>query len=426
MTQKLKTVDFDYTDPEGWTSYFRHRMGAVLKSAVQLKAFRNELEDICDKLPFNQVQKDHDYTSVLLGGVSGDGEYQQGSLAKFYNHVFGLSFEDLDDAIYKIHQDLPIDTPVQVTQTEFTTFIDEVIDQIKLILQQAQDNFGVETLDVSITLSKSPELTKSEVYNLIDNPDELLELLSEFLTNLQAIVPHANERALFLWTLELTPQYYLERAYPRLKDPESTDSDTATSEEVWTLFRDLFGLESKFTPDIQVDSKENKQLQQSYTLYSYWEGSLGRSILDLYRFVWSTFDGELTDDLKTGLRSVPNFKRDFRNEVDKQLHEIGWEFPDDIYTVDTREHGKEDIQAQTTVVIQAEYQIDGLMLPTCEYTTFRWDVKGRDEYSKNKQTKKCTKPLTGFFDSLAPGLFLLHGLDWELTIDEDSVEIIDL
>ncbi|MFB6187378.1 MAG: hypothetical protein ABEI86_10980, partial [Halobacteriaceae archaeon] len=117
---------------------------------------------------------------------------------------------------------------------------------------------------------------------------------------------------------------------------------------------------------------------------------------------------------------------EFIDEARDALDQMDWEFPEDIRVVDTKEYGKQDISAQTKVTIQAEYEIDGFVLPTCNYTTFEWKVKSRDESRRQQRTIDCDIPISEFFDKLAPMLFLLHGLEYRLEINQESLELINL
>ncbi|MFB6187377.1 MAG: hypothetical protein ABEI86_10975, partial [Halobacteriaceae archaeon] len=318
MSQQLETIDFEYTDfgnrKHGWARYFWDDLAGFVETAQRLDLFLGELERRCADLPFSEIQKEYDYQHMLMGGVSGDGEYKQRSLARLYNEIFGLRFESLNDAISRSKEDMTINTSVVMEETEFTSFLSETLDILEPVLQESlgeiEDWTGKTTISLP-NVNQSSEMDQEEFYRLIDNPEDLVDLLSEFLNQLQGVLPNYDDRALFLRTLEKTPRYYLELAYPKLKDPDVIASDIETSEDLWDKFSDFFGLDPVFTPDIDPDSKEDQRKKKQYTVYSYWDGSVGRSLLDFYQLTWDVLDDGLRDSLQVVFPEVPNFKQEF-------------------------------------------------------------------------------------------------------------------
>lgn len=392
MPQSLKAATFDYTDEARWSSYFDTQMRNVAEEAKALHKFRQELVRKCDGMPFDDLQEQWDYSQVLLGGVDENGEYRERSLAKLYNKLLGLQFENLKDVVEKQRQNISPSTKVVVDDTPFSKFVADALDKAETALKQAHENDVIYNPDVD---------AEYDFYDLLSDQENFTQLLTDLIYRLQAFLPNYSEKGLFVWTLDTTTNRYLSIAYPKLKDREQ-----------WNWLDNTFGLEAVFVPDFNETGENVEEREHQYTVYAYRDGSLGDTLTGLYQLVWESFDDDVRESLRLVFPDIPNFKQTFLDDAHDKLDQIHWELPDDFHIV--RKGGYSGNRGDTT---RAEYQIDGITLDSCIHTGY--STSG-NHYSKEED---CNLSLLRILDDLAPGLFLLHGLEYELEINQQSLEV---
>ena len=404
MPQSVEAISFDYTNERDWSHYFKNQIGDFLKTAKSLYDFRQELVRKCDGMPFDELQDQWDYSQVLLGGVDEIGEYRERSLAKLYKELLGLQFEDLTEVVEKQRQNISPSTKVEVSETAFSNFLAEVLEEAERILQQA------DAKDIIYSSNREGEYNFHEI---LSDQEEFTKLLSNFLYRLQSFLPNHNQRALFVWTLPKTTERYLSVAYPKLKDKES-----------WEWLDELLGLEQIFVPDINETGENIEEQEQQYTIYDYREGSLGDNLTKLYQQVWDGFDGQVRESLRLVFPDVPNFKQEFVNEAQDKLDQIGvntqrrltFELPSQERNLELA--GKdENYSGRTGDTDQAEYKISGVTIDAM-YISGRATSDNPQSY-----TRECNMSLFQVLDELSPALFLLNGLEYDLHIDQESLEV---
>lgn len=403
MPQSLKATDFDYTDELIWGSYFNTQIQKFIEKAHVLDEFHQELIRKCDGLPFDELQEEWDYSSVLLGGVNKKGEYRERSLAKLYKELFGFQFEDLKEVIEKQRQDISPSTKVVVGETPFTNFVSGASDKAGSVLHQAHENDIIYEPDVE---------TDYDFYDLLSDQENLSQLLRDFVYQLQDILPNYNEKSLFIWTLDKTPHRYLSVAYPKLKDEKS-----------WEELNDTFGLEKVFVPNIDENGNEVVEREQQYTVYDYREGSLSDTLNELYRLVWDAFDGGVRESLRLVFPEIPNFKQEFIEEAHDKLNQIGWNNPNRLTFELSEEESLRLVGNDNKYSSnqgnneRAVYQISGITLSQCDYAGYSTNGNLR------KRSEECNLSLLRVLDQLSPGLFLLNRLEYELHINQGSLEV---
>lgn len=393
MPQSLKAATFDYTDEGRWSSYFDTQIRNFAEKAKALHEFRQELVRKCDGMPYDELQERWDYSQVLLGGVNENGEYRERSLSKLYKELLGLQFENLQEVVEKQRQDISPSTKVVVDDTPFATFVAEALDKAETALQQAHENDVIYNPDVGLEYN---------FYDLLSDQENVSELLSDFIYRLQGFLPNYDKKALFIWTLDKTTNRYLSIAYPKLK-----------GREPWGWLDETFGLESVFVPEIDETGENVEDREQQYTVYAYRNRSLGDTLTDLYRLVWKVFDGEVRESLRLVFPEVPNFKQEFVDDAFDSLDQIGWTIPDDLNVVEESERYSGN-RGDTT---RAEYYISGITLDSCKHAGY--NTSG-NRYSNSED---CNLSLLRILDDLAPGLFLLNNLEYELDINQQSLEM---
>jgi len=395
MTQ-LKAVQFDYTDRGNISRHITNEINDLAEAAKTIQEFRDELSGRCDGRAFSELQQEWtDYREVLLGGVK-NGEYTERGLAKAYKEVFGLQLESLADAVEKQNKGLETDTPVHVEETEFSKFISELMEKINRINEMASEIEGCYIPEVH---------TEYDFHDTLSDSEIMTRMLSDLLRSVQRVLPNHSQRALFIWTLDMTPRGYLERAYPKLKDNPDT----------WKTLNE-FGLESVFVPDVSETDSNSEWVRDNYTIYSYRDGSIGRELVDLYLFIWESLsEHALEKELRTIFSELPEFKEEFISNSEESLHKMGWESPDIKTAGENPKYSAERGNTES-----ARYSIDGTVLSSLYYRGY--------STNKNLSSREVDKDISLLrtLDDLSPALFLLHGLGYELSIDEESLEVTDL
>lgn len=355
--------------------------------------FRQELVRKCNGMPFNELQEQWDYSQVLLGGVNENGAYRERSLAKIYKELLGLQFENLKDVVEKQRQEISPSTKVVVKDTPFVSFLTDALETAETALQRSHENELIYNSDVD---------AEYDFYDLLSDQEKFSRLLSDFIYRLQGLLPNYDEKALFVWTINKTTNRYLSIAYPKLKDRGP-----------WDWLDEVIGFEPVFVPDIDESGDNVDERVQQYTVFSYRNGSLGGTLINLYKVIWDAFDSETRESLKLIFPDVPNFKQEFMDEANDKLGQIGWRIPDDFRVVSRNERYSGN-RGNTT---EAKYHISGVILDSYDYSGYTTNGNYRT------YNEECNLSLFRILDELVPGLFLLSGLKYELHINQKSLEV---
>jgi len=386
----FEAVKFDYASIDEWRGYFGE-LKELAKSCKAIIEFWNELRRKCNGLTFKDLLEDwNGYDKVLLGGVDSNGQYKDRSLAKVYAVLFGFKPENVRDLIERLKMNIPPITKIVVEETRFIRFVNDVFNKVTAILRQAESKGLINNSEVDVTV---------DYYGILSDYSKLIEILSNFINNVANILPNHNQKSLFVWTLDKLTYRYMTTAYPKLKDDKTFD-----------MVKETLGLEVIFSPDVEDDN-----VKRDYEIYSYHDGSLGRELIWLYKIIWEAFNGDwdtVKADLSIVSPEIPNFKKEFYMMVKDVLRSMGWKFPD--IQVAGKDYHYPDTKGDT---FRAEYKISGIILTSCYID--RCSTTGN--YSS--YTFECNIPLLKLLDDLAPGVFLLNGLLFDLTISKDVFEI---
>ena len=367
--QRFEAVTFNYSNLDEWRSYFKE-VKEIAKNCKVIENFWNELKRNCDGLTFKDLQEEFDYSTVLLGGVTPDGEYKERSLAKVYADLFGFKPENIHDLIEKLKRDLQPTTKVVVNETEFIRFVRNVLNKVSSIINQAVSK-GLIDSDVDV---------KVDYKDILSDYKKLIEILENFVNNLAKILPNYNQKSLFVWTLDKLTYRYMTTAYPKLRD------------ENFEVVKDVLGLEVIFSPDV-----EDENTKREYEIYSYHDGSIGRELVELFKYVWKEFTDKPYSIRQKYLSlifpNIPNFALDFCKASVNALKSIGYKFPDMQYG--NRKY--------------SEYEVDDLTL--------------RYVGGLNLPNNRTVLSLIDVLDCLAPAVMLLNGLQFDLEIYGSNVKI---
>jgi hypothetical protein len=392
---QLESVRFDYTDKHGTSRHLTNEIGDLAEVAKTIQEFREELTTRCEGKPLSKLQKEWaDYREVFLGGVE-NGQHTERGLAKAYKDIFGVQLESVADAVQKQSRGLDTDTPVQVEETEFSAFVSELTERVTKISEMASES----------DIHSSKPQAEYDFYDTLSNPKRMTDMVRNLVSKAQRVLPNYSQRALFVWTLDMTPHGYLERAYPKLKD----------NPEAWEYLKE-FGLEPVFVPDVSEEDPNSDRIRDNYTMYSYRDGSIGRELVDLYLFIWESFsESELRRELRTVFSELPDFKQEYISNSEESLRKIGWESPDIRTAGEDPKYSAERGDTKT-----ARYTVDGTVLSSLYYRGYSTSKKLRS--SEEEKDISLLRTL----DDLSPALFLLHGLGYELSVDEESLELTEL
>ncbi len=408
-SQRFTAVTFDYGNSDEWRGYFEE-LKEVEKSCKTILEFWNELKKKCYEFKtFKDLQKDFDYSTVLLGGVTLDGKYKERSLAKVYADLFGFKPENIHDLIERLRRGISPTTKVVVEETDFIRFVRSVSDKISSILRQAEVKGLIDGADVDVEV---------DYYGILSDYKKLIGIIEDFVNNVAKILPNYHQKSLFVWTLDKLTYRYMTTAYPELRD-----------ESVFELVKDILGLEVIFSPDV-----EDESIRRDYSVYSYYDGSIGRELVELFKMIWKLFDGEYIgkhiSDLKIRwsldcekIRKVlllifpelPNPKKEFLELATNALRSIGWKFPDYIRIVGTQTRYL-DLKVR---IDEAKYIVNKILISNIKIT---YKNLSRDKVSTRSysDTKELKLPLIKFLDELSPMVFLLHEIEYKFIIGKYS------
>jgi hypothetical protein len=361
--QRFEAVTFDYGSLDEWRSYFEE-IREIAKSCKVIEEFWNELKRKCDGLTFKDGQEEFDYSTVLLGGVTPKGEYKERSLAKVYAVLFGFKLE-IYDLIERLRRDLPPTTKVTVKETGFIHFVRRVSDKVISILRQAESKGLIDSADVDVEV---------DYYGILSDYKKLIEILENFVNNVAKILPNYNQKSLFVWTLDKLTYRYMTTAYPKLRD-----------EKVFELIKDVLGLEVIFSPDVEDD-----KTKREYEVYSNYDGSIGKELIELFKTIWDAFDySEIEEILSDLFRNLPSFKEEFCESAIKSLERVNWIFLKEFTNV--------------FLIRRINYKVSGVAVI---------DTEKGESFS-----------LLEMLDELSAGSFLLCGLVFDFRITKDTLEI---
>jgi len=378
--QRFEAVTFDYGNLDEWKRYFEE-IKKIAESCKVIEEFWNELKRKCNGLTFKDLQEEFDYSTVLLGGVTPDGKYKERSLARVYAVLFGFKPENIHDLIEKLKRGLPPTTKIVVEETKFGTvreetefirFVRKILDKVMSILRQAENKGLINSADIDVEV---------DYYGILSDYKRLIGILENFVNNVANILPNYNQKSLFVWTLDKLTYRYMTTAYPELRD-----------KRIFELVKDVLGLEVIFSPDV-----EDEKTKRDYEVYSYYDGSIGRELVELFKYIWKEFTDKpysiKQEYLSLIFPNIPNFALDFCKASVNALKSIGYKFPD-------IEYGNREYSL---------YKIDGLTLQ-------------RYVGGLNLPKDGTVLSLIDVLDCLAPAVMLLEGLQFDLEIYGNNVK----
>ncbi len=373
----MKTYDdvvgFDYTNTEEWRYFVKNQILPLHKYISKIVKLRENIEELLSNDLSDLIRNNTNIKQIFLGGVDENGDYKQNSLAKIYREFLGISTNLKEWVSLSKQQGIDAADYIkcEFSETEFLQFI-------KTLKEVTEKLFLLVEID-------SQEISKNEVKELLENPEKIVDELKTIYDSLVSISANHSYYTFFAMNTKSIPRFYIEQAYPKLKDK---------FEEV----SEFLGLEPKFFLGV----KEGK-IKRDYTMWGHKENGLAYLIYKLNGILWVYFEKEEFRKLFELITSnAEDLRQKYYENAKKSLDGIGWEFPDYVRTTrDTQEPYK--------------YKIVGTMLT--EYTlsvntrgNHPWAVYGQSGLTKRSRwltmSKKCNISLLKLIDDLSPALFI--------------------
>ncbi|MFQ6063128.1 MAG: hypothetical protein ACE5J9_08145, partial [Methanosarcinales archaeon] len=174
-------TELAYWNKETWQNFINDYIVPLKTSADSLIEYWNYLKERVDGARFEDM--DDALKTILLGGVTSNGEYSARSLAKFYKMFFG-AFSDVQVLIIAQKERVTPDVVGKVEESIFIKFVKSVSDNTGRILEFAYQNDLIDSPEVSI-----PEVRFDD---LLGSPEKVVELIKAFYDNAIKITVNYN------------------------------------------------------------------------------------------------------------------------------------------------------------------------------------------------------------------------------------------
>ena len=357
-------VGFDYTDENEWRGWIRGKFLPLHRQLSIILKLREYLEDIL-RTNLKEALSQEPIKEILLGGVTEEGEYAQNSLAKLYKDALGISTNLKKWIAYcKAGLDpLENDIECKFEDTPFIRFTTEIKELIERILSK----MGVRPQSVE----------DKEIEEIVSSPEKILEIIREIYKSMVSISVNYDYHMFFILNTHCIPRFFIEKAYPRLK--ENFEKVAKTLE-----------LEETFIPDVS-----DEKMKRDYALIGHKENGLAYLLFRLNEKIWKTMT-EIKIFEFVGV-SLSNLRKEYEERAESSLEKIGWRKPDYISVSDPL--GSQHVPGYSGPWYH-EYHLKGMMITQCH--TFGWD--SRDDF--RTLTYECNISLPRLMSDISPALFL--------------------
>jgi hypothetical protein len=276
-------MGINYADKGEWKKFVEDYIVPLRESADILEGYWNYLREHIDNVPLEEIGKNEALKRILLGGMDEGGNYLDGSVAKFYNDFFGVSFS------VKIPTGMVYSPP-------FHDFVTGIVNKTKEVMD------SVKTKGISVVDVKRSEINYDEV---LRNPEEVVRLIENFYNKCVKITPNYNEYTLFVLNVRAITERYFTVAFPWL---------LGKFDEV----RELLGLKQDFEPPVDDRRKGH------YVLWALDIGKPGYKVRELYEYIWEINRG-LEDTLSLYFEGITDLKQEFLTSAKKSIESLSYE-----------------------------------------------------------------------------------------------------
>ena len=337
-------VKFDYTNIEEWKRFVENQILPLYNSISKVIKLREKLDDLLINDFPNLIRNNISIKKILLGGIDNNGNYKPNSLAGIYSEFIGVSINTKEWISLSKQPGIDAAEYIKCNFTD-TPFL-QVARYVKEITNKLLSLVGI----------KKDNIKKDEIEDIIENPEKVWDELSSIHKQLVSISANYSYHTFFTINTRCIPRYYLEQAYPKLRNKFE---DVA----------EFLGLEPIFIPDVKEE-----EIKRNYTLWGHKENGFADLLYKLNNIIWKSLESE-------------NLRGKYYNKARKELNRIGYIFPNYI-----------QITSDSNVI--HEYRTMGPML--IEHIKILY--YGRKPVVT---TEKCAVSLLRLIDDLSPALFVL-------------------
>lgn len=280
--------EIDYSDTEEWKKFVENDVVPLRESATILDEYWNYLREHIDITPLKEIEKNEALQIVLLGGMK-EGNYLDGSVAKFYKDFFGVSFSE--------------NVPAGIVyNSPFHEFVTGIIAKTKEVMDSANTK-GISVVDV-----KRGETNYEE---LLRKPEEVVRLIEDFYNKCAKITPNYNEYTLFVLNIRTITEGYFNAAFPWL----------------WRKFeevKELLGLDGVLVVRGNLTLKVEALRSEHYIIFGHGFTNLGYGIKELYEFIWE-INRELKSTFSQYFDEITDLKHEFLTRAKDSIAPIHYE-----------------------------------------------------------------------------------------------------
>lgn len=284
-------VGFDYTDENEWKDWIRKKVLPLYTHISTIIKLREYLENAL-KINFKEAFNQESIKEVLLGGVTKEGEYAYDSLSKIYKDTLGIYINPKEWMAYHKAGLDPLENGIECKfgETPFFTFIKGLKELVEEILSKIE--------------IESKEMNEEEIERIVNSPEKLLEVIRELYKSIVSISANHDYHMFFILNTHCIPRFFIEKAYPKLKDK---------FEEVANILE----LEEKFVPNVSDD-----KVRREYTLIGHKKNGFAYNLYRLNRQIWRTSKGFQSTGVILG--SLQNLKEEYYENANRVLKKMGW------------------------------------------------------------------------------------------------------
>jgi len=356
-----EVVGFDYTNAEEWRSFIKNQILPLYESISKIVKLRESIEELLSDNLSDLIRNNSNIKQILLSGVDENGDYKPNSLARIYREFLGVSINTKEWV--SLSKQPGIDAAEYIkcnfTDNPFLQFVKDIKEIIDRLLSLAE--IGEKWIE------------KNEVKEILENPGKIVNELKDIYTRLISISANHCYFTFFTINTRCIPRYYIEQAYPKLKDK-------------FDEIVEFLGLEPKFIPYVKEE-----EIKRKYTLWGHKENEFADLVYKLNGIIWEYFGKEEFREVCELIAVFRDLKQEYLKKIDENLFRVDWRFPDYINPHMWGGSGRP--------YWHREYEIDGLWLGKC------YEVPSWSKYSE-REVEFEGKSLTELFNDISPALFL--------------------
>ena len=368
-------IGFNYVDENEWINWIREKLLPLYKQLSIILKLREYLENIL-KTNLREALSKQSIKEILLGGVTEEGEYSANSLAKLYKDALGISINPKEWIAYcKAGLD-PAENGIKCMFED--TFFLAFVSEIKKLVERILFRVGIEPQTIE----------DREIEEIVDFPEKLLEIIRELYKSIVSISANYDYHMFFILNTRCIPRFFIEKAYPKLK-------------ENFEKVSKILELEEKFVPNVS-----DEKIRINYTLIGHKENGLASILFELNEKIWEKIPRvRIFENVGIVLRDL---KTEYYNNAKQALEKIGWEKPKYIWISDPP--GTEHVKGKSGPWYYA-YYIEGIVINQCREKG--WSKLGY----YHEHTWKCSFSFIQLMHDISPALFLniyylIVGQDW--------------